>query len=226
MGLFKKTKEVPPGIKPAPVEKQKNRKYFEVFGDTLNQLNVFKTITFFLLAVVIFQTIIIKSVLKKPPLVIRVDQLGNAEAIKDVKSLLKITPPEIFNFTQYFLHYFIENNFYTYDEDFTKAFLMMTQQCQQRANDYLSVNRITEGIKSNQTKTKLNITDIRIVKDSPEYINLKVKGTREVRSYQNSDFYKEIVFEDELSLKKVDRTDKTPWGLLVDAWNETLFKNK
>jgi len=205
---------------------QNGRKYFEVFGDTLNQLNLFKTIAFFLLAVVIFQTIIIKTTLKKPPLVIRVDQLGNAEAFKDVKSLQKITPPEIFNFTQYFLHYFIENNFYTYDDDFTKAFLMMTQNCRQRMNDYLNVNKITDGIKDNQLKTKLNITDIRIVKDSPEYINIKVRGTREVKSYQNADFYKEIVFEDELSLKKVERTEKTPWGLMVDAWNESLYKNK
>ena len=205
---------------------QNGRKYFEVFGDTLNQLNIFKTITLFLLAVVIFQTIIIKTAQKKPPLVIRVDQLGNAEAFKDVKSLQKITPPEIFNFTQYFLHYFIENNFYTYDDDFTKAFLMMTQNCRQRMNDYLNVNKITDGIKDNQLKTKLNITDIRIVKDSPEYINIKVRGTREVKSYQNADFYKEIVFEDELSLKKVERTEKTPWGLMVDAWNESLYKNK
>jgi len=219
MKIFEK-KKVDPG------KQEQTRKYFEVFGDTLNQTNIFKTIIFALLAVAVFQTIIIKTALKKPPLVIRVDQLGNAEAFNDVKSLQKITPPEVFNFTQYFLHYFVENNFYTYDDDFTKAFLMMTQNCQQRLNDYLNVNRVADGIKNNQLKTKLNITDIRIVKDSPDYINIKVRGTREVKSYQNADFYKEIVFEDDLSLKKVDRTERTPWGLMVDAWSEALYKNK
>ena len=219
------TSQETPQEKPKTKE-TKERKYFEVFGDTLNQLNLFKTLTLFLAAAVIFQTVIIKTTVKKPPLVIRVDQLGNADAFKNVQSLQKITAPEIINFTQYFLQYFTAYDLYTYKDNLDKAFSMATENCRQKLNDYFAINRVLDDIKNNQLKTKLNIVSIVIVKDAPDYANLKVKGTREVTSYQNPEFSRDIIFEDELSLKKVERTEKTPWGLMVDAWSESLYKNK
>ena len=172
----------------------------------------------------IFLVIIVRKSINKMPLVIRVDLLGNAETAKYNKSILAVSPAEISNFTQYFTQYFSAHNFYTYDEDFTKAFKMMTEDCQRKLNDYLTIKNVMNNIKSNQEKTKLTITEIRTVKDSPEYVNLKVKGNREIRSYQNADFYREEIFEAELSIKKVDRSEKTPWGLLVDSWSESLYK--
>lgn len=201
-----------------------SRKYFEVFGDTLAQNSFLKHTVLLLVCLLIFMTIIVKTSMVKPPLVIRVDGLGNAEAFKNIKNLQNVTPVEISNFTQYFMQYFTSYNFYTYDEDFTRAFKMMTPACMQKMNDRLTTNQIVESIKNNQFKTKLKIGEIITVKDSPQYINLKVKGTKEIRSYQNSDFYREEIFEDELSIKKVPRTEKTPWGLLVDSWNESLYK--
>jgi len=205
-------------------ETRKPRKYFEVFGDAINQLNLFKTLTVGLLMLCIFLVIIVRKSINKMPLVIRVDLLGNAETAKYNKSILAVSPAEISNFTQYFTQYFSAHNFYTYDEDFTKAFKMMTEDCQRKLNDYLTIKNVMNNIKSNQEKTKLTITEIRTVKDSPEYVNLKVKGNREIRSYQNADFYREEIFEAELSIKKVDRSEKTPWGLLVDSWSESLYK--
>ena len=205
-------------------EKKEQRKYFEVFGETINQLNFFKTLTVFLLMLCIFLVIIVRKSVNKLPLVIRVDSLGYAETAKYDKSILTASPVEISNFAQYFLQYFSAHNFYTYDEDFIKAFKMMTEECQRKLDDYIKIKNITANIKGNQEKTKLTITEIRTVKDSPDYINLKVKGNREIRSYQDVDFYREEIFEAELSIKKVERTEKTPWGLLIDSWNESLYK--
>ena len=101
---------------------------------------------------------------------------------------------------------------------------MMTENYRRKASDYLAANQIIDYIKTNQIKTKLIISEILILKDAKGYINLQVKGTNEVRSYQNPEFYREEIFEYELSLKKVKRTDKTPWGLLVDSWNKSYFK--
>lgn len=205
-------------------DKPDKRKYFEVFGDTLNMLNVFKKLSLLLVFLVIFQTIIIVRLINKMPLVIRVDSLGKAAAYGDVESETRVTKPEISNFVHHFLKYFLENNFYTYDDDFTTAFKMMTRKSQQELNTYLSVNSIVENIKANQLKARLIITEIHIVNDSEEYINLKVKGTREITSYSDTDFFREIIFENEISLNKVNRTESTPWGLLVDSWSESRFK--
>ncbi|MFH1414913.1 MAG: VirB8/TrbF family protein [Elusimicrobiota bacterium] len=204
--------------------KPDKRKYFEVFGDTVNILNIFKKLSLLLVFLVIFQTVIIVRLINKAPLVIRVDSLGKAEAFDNAESEIRITKPEISNFVHHFLKYFLENNFYTYDDDFTAAFKMMSRKSQQELNTYLSANSIVENIKSNQLKSKLNITEIHIVNDSREYINLQVKGAREITSYSDSKYFREIIFENEISLMKVDRTESTPWGLLVDSWSESRFK--
>lgn len=200
------------------------RKYFEVWGEMANQLNLFKHLTLIFAAAVFFLTILLTKSINKMPLVIRVDALGNAEAFKDVPSANPITAAEVNNFTQYFLQYWVAGNFYTYEDDLTKAFKMMTEGYQRKANDYLSTHGTLDYIKSNQVKTKMTISEMLILKDTKDYVNLKVKGTNEVRSYQAAEFYKEEIFECELSLKKVERSDNTPWGLLVDAWNVSYFK--
>ena len=209
-----------------PDGKAPKRKYFEVFGDTISMLSTFKTLTVFLVMLCIFQVILISKLIRKPPLVIRVDSLGNVNAYKDVPTDQSVSPIEVSNFTQYFLQYFMSNNLYTYDEDYKRAFKMMTLNCQTKLNDYLTINNIVENIKINQIKSKLNVSEIVTVKDSPEYVNLKIKGTNEVSSYSKPDYFREEIFEVEMSIKKVRRTFDIPWGLLVDSWTIQYYKNK
>ena len=204
--------------------KPEKRTYHEVWGEMANQLNLFKHLTLLFAGAVIFLAILLTKSINKMPLVIRVDALGNAEAFKDVQSANPVSAAEVNNFTQYFLQYWIAGNFYTYEDDLTKAFKMMSEGYQRKASDYLSTHGTMDYIKTIQVKTKMTISEMLILKDTKDYVNLKVKGTNEVRSYQAADFYKEEIFECELSLKKVERTENTPWGLLVDAWNVSYFK--
>lgn len=219
LDMFKPPKQADNAQKETPT-----RKYYEYFSDSLSSIQASRLREYTYWFVIIMLLVMLSRSLNKPPLVIRVDSLGNAQAFTNVPSLQNVTPAEIANFTQYFLQYFTAHNFYTYDDDFTRAFKMMTPAATQKLNDYLGVHEIVDTIKSNQFRTKLTITDITTIKDSAAYINLKVKGTREIRSYQNAAYYREEYFEDELSIKKVDRTEATPWGLLVDSWSEALYK--
>ena len=205
-------------------KEDKKRKYFEVFGDTINQLNFFKNFSYLLLIVVIFETIIMSRTINKMPLVIRVDALGNTEKFENIKSALNVSAPEVNNFTQHFLQYWTAHNFYTFEDDLAKSFNMMSENYKRKASDYLAVNQVADYITANQIKTKLIISEILILKDAKKHINLKVKGTNEVRSYQNPEFFREEIFEYELSLKKVERTADAPWGLLIDSWNKSYFK--
>jgi len=205
---------------------QAPRKYFEVFGDTLAELRFFKTLTICLTALAIYLTVVVANLAKRPPLVIRVDEVGRAEAVKDYRAAAGVSAPEISNFTQHFLQYFTAWNAYTFDEDFERAFRMMTRECQQKMNDYLASNRIPDQIKNGQLKVKLNITEIAVEKDTPEFVSLKVRGNRLVESYRPDEPAREVVFEDRLMLSKVRRTESAPWGLLVNEWAESLFKNQ
>jgi hypothetical protein len=166
----------------------------------------------------------LRVALKKTPIVIRVDSLGNAQAFENERSLQKVTSSEMANFVQYFVQYFTAYNFYSYDDDFNRAFAMMTKDCQRKMNSRLGEYGIVDQIKANELKTKLTITEINVVKDTPDTSIIKVKGTRDITSYSKHDVNREEIFDIELVVRKVKRSMNTPWGLLVENFVEELYK--
>jgi type IV secretory pathway TrbF-like protein len=222
--MFFKKKETTP-LSPSSVTKPE-RKYFEVFGDTLAATRVYQAIIFSLVMGILMLILLLERQLRRPPLVIRVDSLGRADSVNKMDSTQRASPPEITNFTHYFLHHFTAWDVNIFDEEFERSFGMMTQACRQKMNNYLTMNRIPETIKRDKMKVDLNITEIIISKDTPDFVTLKVKGYREIKSYESVDVHREVIFEDTIVLKRVPRTEKTPWGLLVEDWAESLFKDK
>lgn len=205
-------------------EPKKERKYFEVWGDTLNLLNFFKTLTVVLTGIIVLLIILLRIASTKPPIVVKVDSLGNAVAFDNWKSDASVTKPEIINFSQYFLNHFIAYNFYTYDANFKKAFSMMTQAFQPRADRFLEEGKIIDKIKEAQMNTDVNISKIDVLKDTASNVIVRIKGYKTIKSYLGKDFNKEQIFEIELVLTKTKRTKEQPWGLLVDDFKEELIK--
>ena len=101
---------------------------------------------------------------------------------------------------------------------------MITDECSKKLNNYLTENQIEEYITKNQIQTEMNINSISVIEDGVNYIRLKIRGTRDETSYSDPSFYREIIFEDSLVLEKVLRTEKNPWGLIVDDWDEKVYK--
>ncbi|MDI6640711.1 MAG: VirB8/TrbF family protein [Elusimicrobiota bacterium] len=208
-------------------DKQKpQRKYYEVWGDTMNLVYFLRTIVIILSALCIYLALMLKKASDKLPLVIKVDEIGQVQAVPNWQSKVAVSEPEIANFTQTFMELFTAYDFYTYDDSFRKAFKMMTPQYQKKADEFMQSNRTVESIQQAQYKTKVNISKIEILKDTPQNVILKIKGYREQRSYLNPDFYKEIIFESELVLSKIKRDFQKPWGLLVENYSETIIKEK
>jgi len=205
---------------------KKERTYYEVFGDTLNQVYFFRTLVIILAAVCIFLLLMLQKSLEKPPLVVKVDEIGRVEPVKDWDSSGIISKPEVYNFVSTFMDLFTAYDFYHYDDDFKKVFKMMTKEYSVKADDCLESNKIIDTIKQAQYKTNVNIPKMVVIKDSGGFLIVKVTGYREHRSYINVDFYKQVIFESELVLKKVKRTFDTPWGMLVDNYSETVMKQK
>lgn len=204
--------------------KPSERKYFEIWGDSLRQLEWLKIVCLLLIGADILLMILLAKSSRKLPLVIRVDSLGQVQASEHYSINARITDVEIYNFAQTFLQNFLAWNAYTCDEDFERAFHLMTLECQDKLNKYLATNNIPQQIKENKLKVKLNITELTIEKDSPQFLILKVKGNRELNSYLDQSEAKLIIFEDTLTIERVSRSMKTPWGLLVNDWTESIFK--
>jgi len=205
-------------------QQKESKKYYEVWGDSLNLLYYFKSLSLVLIGVIVILVIMLKYASEKTPIVVKVDQLGNTMAITNWESDVKITIPEIKNFTNTFLEQYLGYDYYAYDSNFRKAFTMMTPTYSAKADRYIETNKVLDSIKQGQLKTVVNISKIDIMKDTKEVIILKIKGYKTYSSYISKDFNKEQIYEDDLVLQKVKRSEKTPWGLLVDDFNETIIK--
>lgn len=202
------------------------KKYYEIWADTTNTVYFLRTICFILVLVVFGLLILLKQSTNKLPLVVKVSELGEAQVVTDWSRHGGISPPEILYFTQTFIELFCGWDYYQYDENFRKAFKMMTLDCQKKMDNYLQTNKIVDQIKQAQFRTKVVLAKVDITKDAKDAVWVKVKGTKTQTSYLNPEYKKNIFFETELVLKKVQRTKEIPWGLLVDYYNETIFKEE
>lgn len=200
------------------------RKYYEVFGDYVARVNFQQTLIIILVCIIIFLIVLLAQAMKKTPIVIRVDNLGQTEAFENVKSYQNITKPELVNFTNNFIMYYTSHNFYSIKDDFKHAGKMMTESMFNRTNSLVISNNVIDNVIAKQLRTETEITHINVLKDTPDFIAVKVKGTRFITSYKTLDYKAEESFDIELSIKKVKRTMDAPYGLLVDNFNEELYK--
>ena len=209
---------------PTSPEGLSGRRFFEVFGDALNENVFLRNLVIILGGGCLLLTIAVARLADKPPLVIRVDNIGEPFAFTNIKVQNAVTGPEVRNFTEHFTRYLLAWDLYTQARDIDTAFRMMTPTAAQKAYQKLNDMNAEPFAKEHSLRTTLQITQIDVEKDTPDIVRVKVRGTRIYSSYTDKEFKKETTFEDTFVAKKVDRTLKTPWGLLVDDWQESIFK--
>lgn len=198
--------------------------YYEVWGSLESANRALWAALWLATTVALLSLLLVRLLLSRPPVVIRVDGQGQAQAVADAGRSHGTTEPEIAAFVTLFEQFFTELNCYTYDADLRRAFAMMTQSFQSKANDMLKRDAIVENLKASQTKTALTLTEIKVVRDTPEIVQCRVKGFRAISSYKPDQAPGEVVFEDDIVLRKVPRSKNAPYGLLIEDFNESLFK--
>lgn len=197
--------------------------YYEVWGSMESANRALWAALWLAATVALLALIIVRALVCRPPVVIRVDAAGQALAA-DAGRQPPVSEAEIKNFLMLFERFFTELNCYTYDADFKLAFSMMTPEFQGKANDMLKRSGSVENIKATQGKTVLTLTEIKIVKDTPQVLECHVKGYRQISSYKPDAPQSEVVFEDNVILKKMPRSEHAPYGVLVQDWAESVFK--
>ncbi len=198
--------------------------YYEVWGGLESANRALWVALWFALTVALLALILLRVALHRPPVVIRVDASGQALAAADSGAQPVVSEAEIKNFLTLFERFFTQLNSYTYESDLNLALAMMTPEFRSKAlNDFKSQGLI-DKLKSEGRKTALILTEIQVVSDTPKVIECHVKGYREIGSYKQDTPPQEVVFEDDVILKKVPRSEQAPNGVLVQDWTESLFK--
>lgn len=197
--------------------------YYEAWGSLASANKALWAGLWLLGTVALVLLVVVRVQMSRPPVVIAVDGSGRALTLA-VDRQPPVGEAEVHNFLALFEHFFIELNVYDYDSQLRMAFTMMTPQFKPKADDFLKRGGVIGGLKANQTKTALFLTELRVVRDTPEVYECKVKGYRQLNSFKPDAAPSEIVFEHDIVLRKVPRSEEAPYGLLVEDFRESLFK--
>ena len=198
--------------------------YYEAWGGIESANRALWTALWFSISVSLLAFILLRVQLRRPPVVILLTTSGQTQVVENNGSQPPVSAAEIKNFLALFERFFTELDLYTYNSSLNTAFSMMTPEFKLKAKDILSRQGVIEKLKADAIKTKLTLTDISIVKDTSQLLECDVKGWRDIGSFKADGPHGELVFEDEIILKKVPRSDQAPDGVLVEDWSESLFK--
>jgi len=211
-----------------------SRSYYEVFGDTVTLLNTFKVMAVMLTLIIFFQAFLILKAQGKPPLVIPVDSLGRARAIENYEITDKRDEIQIQAFVKEFMEAYTAWDSKFVELNFAKALNYMHSEFQKHAQQELMQSdpndpdhgSLLEKLMAQKIYSKLEIQEIRVEKDSPQWVRVWVAGIRRVFSYLDSSYPPtETIFNAYITLAKVPRTKTEPYGLLVYDYREHLVKD-
>jgi len=202
--------------------------YYEVWGglESANRalwVGLWISCTFSLLSL-----LLLRAVLRRPPVVLSIGADGQVRIVSGAAQASSAEPQpsraEIENFVSLFERFFTELNCYTVNADLKQAFSMMTPEFRQQARDGLNKSGKVERLKTQKLHANLVITEITIKDDTAQAIDCEVQGYRDIASYLPGVAAREEIFQDDIVLEKVPRSDKAPYGLLVEDYAATFFK--
>lgn len=223
-GLFKKHSPAPPPAA-VPALPLGEPAYFEVWGGLESANRALWLAVWFSTTVAILCLIMVRALLCRPPLVIRVSDAGVAQVAADPGRQPSVTEAEVKNFLILFERFYTGLNVYTYEADLRLAFSMMTPSYQGKANDALKRDGSIETLKQNQGRITVTLTELKVLRDTPEILECRVMGNRQVGSYKPDGNVGQVVFEHDIILRKVPRSEQAPYGVLVENVHESLYEN-
>ncbi len=205
-------------------EKLKNmkRKYYEVFADYevfnefLKSTNLMSIgLNFILIAALLM-------VMSRPPLVIRVNEVGKAEVIENIKSHNDPSEVEILEFSTFFVEKFRGLNSYALTE--TKyAWNWMTSRYRKIANRDLIDSGFLVKFQGTGLYARIEFKEEKVERETDDFAFVSLVGVRTLFNYNDPDYRESSLFKAELVLKKVRRTRSSSSGLLVENYKEIIL---
>lgn len=199
------------------------RRYWEVFGDLEAENEFLKLVDLVLLILLFLALLGGFSLAKRPPVVIRVSQVGEAQAINDLRANNAPGEYEVFDFAKTFTKRFRALNSYTLSSDSAEAWNRMSQRYQKIASKELVESGFLARFHETGLFTEIEFKEEGIERDTSAYTRVWLIGVRNILSYNDPHYKESSLFKAELLLKKVSRSRRIPWGLLVEDYREIIL---
>jgi len=181
---------------------------------------------FLAITVALLCLVLVRLLLTRPPVVIRVSDAGAAQVVSEPGRQPPVGEAEIKNFLSLFERFFWGLNFYGYEQDLKVAFSMMTPNFRPKAEELLKREGTVETLQANQSKVTVTLTELEVLRDTPVLLECRVLGNRQLTSYKPEGPSGEVVFEHNIILRKVPRSEQAPYGVLVEDFKERVFKRQ
>lgn len=199
------------------------RKYYEVTGDLVSENEFLKIVSCALIVVLFFTLIGAFLIARKPPFVIRVSEAGEAEAIRDLKQNNAASDAEILHFQESFVQSFRGLNSYTLGDSTAIAWNRMTARFQKRAKKDLFDSGFLSKFEKTGLYARIETKEEKLERETEDYVFTSFVGVRTILSYNDPSFKEQSLFKADLVLKKIPRSRKVPWGLLVENYHEIIL---
>ena len=195
----------------------------EIHSYVASTLTVVRWLLFFLIGVIFIMVFAYARMASRPPLVIRVDDIGNAQAITDYGINNAVTDVEVGAFAKDFVKSIVEINSYTVTKDLARALNMMTRQFRDAHRKKLQEGQYVAKIKKANIQRELKIERLAITSRLDEGYELDVRGILSTSPLGDDTAPKDRYgLMGQLYIVKTPRGEFTPHGLLVSNfhWRE------
>lgn len=200
-----------------------NRRFYEVFGDLEAQAQFLKFTTLVLLILLLLSMLGAFLLARKPPVVIRVTEVGKAEAVSDLDTSNMPQTPEILYFAKSFVKRYSEYNSYTLARDIAVAMNLMSPKYQKTARRDLVESGLLAKIKEAELNVLIEFKEEKVERDTPDHALVSLIGVKSITSYKNPNYRESNLFKASLVLIKVSRSIEAPSGLLVENYSEMVL---
>lgn len=160
---------------------------------------------------------------RKPPLVIRVNDVGHAVAVTDIATNNEVQDVEAYAFTKEFLRSIVEVNSLTIAKDLAHAFNRMTRPYQEAHKRKLMQSNYVAQIRHANVQRSLDLKRLMITAKTSDGFELDVRGLLNTKPLDNMGAPPtRSGMLGQLYLVRVPRTELTPYGVLVSnfQWRE------
>ena len=188
----------------------------ELHAYVASTLTTVRWLLFALIATLFVMTVALVRSSSKPPLVIRVDQLGQAEAIKNYAAVSETQDVEVIAFSKEFLRSIVDVNSGSISKDLARALNMMTKQFQGAHIKKLQEGDYVGKIRKANIQRQLQIERLAITGKNDVGYELDVRGILSTRPLTDAEAPADRGgLLGQLYIVKVPRSELSPHGLLV-----------
>jgi len=157
--------------------------------------------------------------INRVPIVIRVNNAGNAEVLRNLPFNNRVGMGEIIYFSKTFVREFTGFNSIMIKTELSRALNKMSYSYGEKTLVMIVKNKFVQKMEKANITSIIKFKRIKLIRQTTNHDELNIYIVRTVISNSNSHVKNSVAYEDKLILKRIKRSLQYPFGLEVVYFN-------